>query len=88
MKLELKTVNDDVSSSFFPFFVIFTIILFIIIISNISLRLGNISRHYQVNYLCKLLLIDKSQPNFKKLSRITKIKSKSDIWEFCRETIR
>ena len=88
MKLELKTVNDDSYKSFSPYLFIFAIILFIIIVSNISLKLGNISRDYQVNYLCKLLTIQKSQSNFKKISKITKIKGKSDIWEFCKVLAR
>ena len=88
MKLELKTVNDDSSKSFSPYFFIFAIILFIIIFSSISLKLGNISRDYKVNYLCKLLTIQKSKSNFEKISKITKIKGRSDIWEFCKVLAR
>ena len=88
MKFELKTENEKYSNSFSH--VIWTVffISFIITFSDLSLKLGNISRHYQINYNCKLLSIEKSEPDLKKLSRISKLKSKQKIWEFCREFVK
>ena len=87
MKFEVKTDNNDLSSYFSVFFSIVTILL-IVILTNIAIKLGKISRHYETNYLCKLLLIDKSSLNFKKLSNLTNKSSKQNIWNFCREFIK
>ena len=87
MKFEVKTDNNDLSSYFSVFFSIVTILL-IVILSNIAIKLGKISRHYETNYLCKLLLIEKSSLNFKKLSNLTNKSSKQNIWNFCREFIK
>ena len=87
MKFEVKTDNNDLSSYFSVFFSIVTILL-IVILSNIAIKLGKISRHYETNYLCKLLLIEKSSLNFKKLSNLTNKSSKQNIWNFCKEFIK
>ena len=88
MKLELKTDNDDFPKPFYTFF--FTLVVFtgIIIVSNISLKLGVIAKHYEINYLCKVLIIDKSPSNFKKLSKLSNQTSKQKVWDFCREIIK
>ena len=88
MKLELKTENENYSKSFSNFFRILIILTLIIILCDIALKLGIISRHYQFNYNCRLLSVEKSAFNFKKLSRISDLKSKQRIWEFCREFVR
>ena len=88
MKFELKTQNDDLSKSFLSFFVAFAIFLVIIIISNISIKLGTISRHYEINYLCKLITIEKTSLNFKKLSKLTNQNTKQKMWDLCREFIK
>ena len=85
MKFEVKTQNDDYSKSFVTFFLAFCLISLLVILSNISIKLGRISRHYEINYLCKLLIIDKSSLNFKKLSKLTNQTSKQKVWELCRE---
>ena len=88
MKLELKTENENYSKSFSQFFkAIFSIVL-IIIFCDVALKLGVISRHYQLYYNCRLLLVGKSQSNFKKLSRLFNIESKQKIWELCREFVK
>ena len=69
MKFEVKTQNDDRSKSFLSSFYVFSLISLIIILSNISYKLGTISRHYEINYLCKLLSIENSALNLKKLSK-------------------
>ena len=84
MKFELKTENENYSKSFSNLFKIFSILALLIISSDISLKLKRISRHYQIEYRCRLLSIEKSKTNFMKLSKITTLKSKQRIWEFCR----
>ncbi|OUL43340.1 hypothetical protein B0W81_04405 [Prochlorococcus sp. HOT_208_60] len=88
MKFELKTENENYSKSFSQFFVIVFILTFIIILCDVSLKLGIISRNHQIDYNCRLLSVEKSKFNFKKLSRLSNLKSKQDIWEFCREVIK
>lgn len=55
--------------------------------SNISFKLTTIKRFYEINYLCKLISVDKSSYNFKKLSQLTNQKSKQKIWDLCREMV-
>jgi len=88
MKFELKTENEKYSNSFSNVIRTIFFISFIIIFCDLSLKLGNISRHYQINYNCKLLSIEKSKPHFKKLFRLSNLKSKQQIWEFCMEVIK
>ena len=85
MKFEVKTQNDDFSRSSLTFFLAFVFLSFVIILSNLSIKLGTISRNYEINYLCKLLTIEKSPKNFKKLSKLTNQTSKQKIWDLCRE---
>ena len=88
MKFELKTENDNYSKSFSNVFRIVIILSFIIISCDIALKLGIISKHYQFKYNCRLLSAEKSAGNFKKLSRLSNLKGKQRIWEFCREFVR
>ena len=88
MKFEVKTNRDDYSKSFFSLLLTFVFILFIIILSNISMKLGKISRHYEINYLCKFLLVEKTSLNFKKLSKLTNQTSKQKMWDYCREFLK
>ena len=88
MKFELKTENENYSKSFSHVFRIVIIIALIIIFSDVALKLGIIARSYKINYSCKLLSIEKSKTNFKTLSRLSKLKSKQKIWDFCREVVK
>ena len=88
MKFELKTENEKYSNSFSNVIRTIFFISFIIIFCDLSLKLGNISRHYQIKYNCKLLSIEKSVTNFKKLSSLSKLKSKQRIWDFCKEFVK
>ena len=88
MKFELKTENENYSKSFSQFFGLVFVLTLIIILCDVALKLGIISRNYQIDYNCRLLSVDKSKPQFKKLSRISNLKSKQEIWEFCREVIK
>ena len=88
MKFELKTENENYSKSFSQFFGIVFFIALIIILCDVSLKLGNISRNYNIEYNCRLLSVEKSKPYFKKLSRFSSLKSKQQIWKFCSEVIK
>ena len=88
MKFELKTENENYSKSISYFFGLVFFISLIIILGDVSIKLGIISRHYQIEYNCRLLSFEKSTTNFKKLSMISNLKSKQRIWEFCREVIK
>ena len=88
MKFEVKTQNDEVWKSSFSFLLSFVLLSFLVILSNISIKLGTISRIYEINYLCNLIAIEKSSFNFKKLSNLTNQTSKLKIWELCRELVK
>ena len=88
MKFELKTQEDDLSKSFFSAFLSFAIISLIIILSNISIKIGKISRNYEINYLCNLIKIEKSSLYFKKLSKLTNQNTKQKMWDLCREIVK
>ena len=88
MKLEIKTDNNYSSKSFLPLFLGLVIFSLIVVMTNISLKLGNISKHYEINYLCKLILIEKNSSNFNKLSKLTNQTSKQKIWDLCREIVK
>ena len=88
MKFELKTENENYSKSIFHFLGIVFIITLIIVLFDNALKLGIISRNHKIEYNCRLLSVEKSKPHFKKLSRISNLKSKQQIWEFCREVIK
>tara|TARA_A100001234_G_scaffold201029_1_gene193437 strand:- start:1248 stop:1511 length:264 start_codon:yes stop_codon:yes gene_type:complete len=86
MRFELKTQNDNYSH-LFPHFLVIFIFALIIILCNVAIKLGIISRHYQIEYNCKLLSVEKSKTYFKKLSRLSNLKSKQRIWDFCKEVV-
>ena len=88
MKFELKTENEKYSNSFSNILKAVFILALIIIFCDVALKLGIISRHYQIEYKCRHLSVEKSNSNFKKLSRLSKQKSKQRIWEFCKEFVR
>jgi len=85
MKFELKTEKENYSKSFLQFFGIFFFLTLIIILSDIALKLGIISRNHKIEYNCSLLSVEKSKPHFKKLSRLSNLKNKQQIWKFCGE---
>ena len=88
MKLELKTENKNYSKQFS--FLLGSVFIFaiIIILCDVAIKLGIISRHYQIDYNCRILSFEKSTTNFKKLSMLSNLKSKQRIWELCREVVR
>ena len=88
MKFELKTENENYSKSSFYFFVLVFIFTIIITLCDIAFKLRIISKHYEIDYNCRLLSVEKSPTNFKKLSKLSNLKNKQRIWEFCREFIK
>ena len=88
MKFEVKTQNHDLWNSSFSLSLIFAIISLIVILSNVSIKLGTISRYHEINYLCRLLTIEKSSLNFKKLSKLTNLNTKQKMWDLCREIVK
>ena len=85
MKFELKTEKENYSKSFLQLFGIFLFLTLIIILSDVALKLGIISRNHKIEYNCRLLSVEKSKSHFKKLSRLSNLKSKQQIWKFCSE---
>ena len=88
MKFELKTENENYSKSISQFFGLVFFITLIIILCDVALKLGIISRNHKIEYNCRLLSVKKSNPHFKNLSRLSNLKSKNQIWDFCREVIK
>ena len=88
MKFELKTENENYSKSFLNVISTFFKLSLIIILCDIALKLGVISRSYRFEYNCKILSVEKSKPIFKKLSNLSNLNSKQKIREFCREFVK
>ena len=88
MKFELKTENENYSKSISYFFGFIFIISLIIILGDVAIKLGIISRHYQIEFNCSILTVKKSPSNIKKLSRLSNFKNKQRILEFCRDYVK
>ena len=88
MKFELKTENENYSKSFSKFLRIIFKVALLITFCDVALKLGIVSRHYQIEYNCKLLYVEKSKLNFEKLSKLLTLKGKQRIWDFCREVVK
>ena len=84
MKFELKTENDHYLKSFSHFFRTALFSALLIIFCDLSIKLGIISKHYQIEFNCKILTVKKSPSHLKKLSRLSNLKNKQRILEFCR----
>ena len=88
MKFELKTENDNNLKSLSHFFRIVFVSALLIVLCDLSLKFGILSKHYQIEFNCKMLTVKKSPPNIKKLSRLSNLKNKQRILEFCREYVK
>jgi len=84
MRFEVKTDQGRFSDYFSEIFLITFILFFGVLFFNLVLNLQKISKYYETNYLCNLILVEKSSNNFKKLERIINQKSKQKIWDFCK----
>ena len=85
MKFEIKTDQNRFSDKLSLSLAISIITFFAVLFTNISFNLYKLTSFYEINYLCRLILVDKSQSNFKKLSKLTKQLKKQKVWDFCRE---
>tara|TARA_B100001115_G_scaffold153381_1_gene123839 strand:+ start:203 stop:469 length:267 start_codon:yes stop_codon:yes gene_type:complete len=85
MRFEIKTDQNRFSEKFSLLIGISLITFFSIIFTNIALNINKLTRYYEINYFCKLILVDKSQSNFKKLSKLTKQLKKQKVGDLCRE---
>ena len=88
MKFELKTENDNNLKSFSHFFRAVFVSALLIILCDLSLKFGMLSKHYQIEFNCMILTVKKSPSNIKKLSRLSNLKNKQGILEFCRNYVR
>ena len=84
MRFEIKTDQNRFSDKLSLSFAILIIIFFAFLFANISFNVNKLTRYYEINYLCRLIMVDKSQSNFKKISKLTRLR-KQNIWNFCRE---
>tara|TARA_Y100001980_G_C14290382_1_gene121597 strand:- start:120 stop:386 length:267 start_codon:yes stop_codon:yes gene_type:complete len=85
MKFEIKTDQNRFSDKLSLSVAIAMIAFFAIIFTNILLSINKLTSYYEINYLCRLIIVDKSQSNFKKLSKLTRQIKKQRIWDFCKE---
>ena len=85
MRFEIKNDQNRFSDKLSLSLAISIITFFAILFTNISLNINKLSSFYEIKYLCRLILVDKSQSNFKKLSKMTKQLKKQKIWDFCKE---
>ena len=85
MRFEIKTDQNRFLDKLSLSFAISIITFFAILFTNIALNVFKLTNYYQINYLCRLILVDKSQRNFKKLYKLTKQSKKQKIWDFCKE---
>ena len=84
MRFEVKTDQRRFSEHFSEIFLVTFILFFGLLLFNVVLSLQKISRYYETNYLCNLILVEKSSNNFKKLEKIINQKNKQKIWDFCK----
>ena len=88
MKFELKTDIDNNSKSISHFFRTVFVSALLIILCDLSLKFGIISKHYQIEFNCKILNVKKSPSAIKNLSRVSNLKNKQRILEFCRDFVK
>ena len=85
MRFEIKTDQKRFSDKISLSLAISIITFLAIHLTSISLNINKLTSYYEINYLCRLILVDKSDGNFKRLSKLTKQLKKQKIWDFCRE---
>ena len=84
MRFEVKTDQRRFSEYFSEIFLVTVLFIFGVLFFNLVFSLQKISKYYETNHLCKLILVEKSSYNFKKLERIINQKNKQKIWDFCK----
>ena len=84
MRFEVKTDQRRFSEYFSEIFFVTVLLFFGALFFNLVLSFQKISRYYETNFLCKVILVDKSSNSFKKLGKIINQTNKQKIWEFCK----
>ena len=88
MRFEIKTDNQIINSRFMSIIFISFLVFLTTVFTSISLNLSKISNYFEVNYLCRVFLLEKSSFDPKKLSKLTNQKSKQKLWDLCKEVLK
>ncbi len=88
MRFEIKTDNQIFNSRFASIIFISCLFFLTTVLTSLSLSLSKISKYFEVNYLCRQFLLEKSSFNPKRLSNLTNQKSKQKMWDFCKEILK
>ena len=84
MRFEVNTDQSRFSKYLSEILLVSTTLFFGILFLNLVFSVRKISRYYQTNYLCNLVIVEKSADDFKKIGSIIKQKNKQKIWDFCK----
>ena len=84
MRFEVNTDVQKITDVNF-WVILIGLIAFIIFLTDLSLNLRKITRNFEIDYLCKIILVDKKSSNLKKLYRLTVLKNKQQVRELCQE---
>ena len=84
MRFEVNTDQSRFSKYLSEIILVFTTLFFGLLFLDLVFSVRKISRYYQTNYLCKLVIVEKSADNFKRIGSIIKQKNKQKIWDFCK----
>ena len=84
MRFEVNTDQNKFSKYLSEILLVTTTLFFGILFFNLVFSVRKISRYYQTNYLCNLVIVEKSTDDFKKIGSIIKQKNKQKIWDFCK----
>ena len=85
MKFEVKTEQNKFSEDITWIFFFSGLTFLAVLLINIGIELSKVSKYYEISYRCKLIMVDKSAFQFKKLSKLTKQNSKQRIWDLCKQ---
>ena len=84
MRFEVNTDVQKISDVNF-WVILFGLIMLVIFLTDLSLNLRKITRNFEIDYLCKIILVDKKSSNLNKLYRLTGLKNKQQVRELCQE---
>ena len=88
MRFEVKTDNQIFSNRFISLIFISGLFFLVFVLTSISMNISRISNYFEVNYLCKLFLLEKSSFDTKRISRLTNQTSKQKMWDLCKEILK
>ena len=88
MRFEIKTDNQIINSRFMSIIFISFLVFLTTVFTSISLNLSKISNYFEVNYLCRVFLLEKSSFDPKKLSKLTNQKNKQKMWHLCKGILK